>query len=169
MKVYYHVLLNLWLIHSTGEHDQTPASPWPECHCSEGKTQCQCSRIKQHICANLPKAKFSGLNLWVFTDLLWNWTACILFSDQQKHQRPKKTWQRRLNGQNLPLVEENLRRLFALRMRISRRAKVETNLSGLFNERKIPHYVDPEVNLRNLFGIKQPRTLEKTEVVPVKG
>uniref|UniRef100_A0A3Q0RRF4 P43 5S RNA-binding protein n=1 Tax=Amphilophus citrinellus TaxID=61819 RepID=A0A3Q0RRF4_AMPCI len=83
--------------------------------------------------------------------------------------RPKKTWQKRLNGQNLPLVEENLHRLFALRMRISRRAKVETNLSGLFNERKIPHYVDPEVNLRNLFSIKQPRTLEKPEVAPVKG
>uniref|UniRef100_A0A3Q0RKU2 P43 5S RNA-binding protein n=1 Tax=Amphilophus citrinellus TaxID=61819 RepID=A0A3Q0RKU2_AMPCI len=87
----------------------------------------------------------------------------------KKRQRPKKTWQKRLNGQNLPLVEENLHRLFALRMRISRRAKVETNLSGLFNERKIPHYVDPEVNLRNLFSIKQPRTLEKPEVAPVKG
>lgn len=58
-------------------------------------------------------------------------------------------------------MEEDLRRLFALRMRVSRRAKVETNLSGLFNERKIPHYVDPEVNLRNLFGIKKPPPLEK--------
>lgn len=66
-------------------------------------------------------------------------------------------------------MEENLRRLFALRMRISRRAKVETNLSGLFNERKIPHYVDPEVNLRNLFGMKQPRPLEKPEVAPLTG
>lgn len=65
----------------------------------------------------------------------------------------------------MPLVEEDLRRLFALRMRVSRRAKVETNLSGLFNERKIPHYVDPEVNLRNLFGIKKPRPLEEKPVV----
>lgn len=65
----------------------------------------------------------------------------------------------------MPLVEEDLRRLFALRMRVSRRAKVETNLSGLFNERKIPHYVDPEVNLRNLFGIKRPRPLEEKAVV----
>lgn len=65
----------------------------------------------------------------------------------------------------MPLVEEDLRRLFALRMRVSRRAKVETNLSGLFNERKIPHYVDPEVNLRNLFGIKKPRSLEEKPVV----
>ncbi|XP_051243765.1 P43 5S RNA-binding protein-like isoform X2 [Dicentrarchus labrax] len=87
----------------------------------------------------------------------------------KKRQRPKKSWQKRLDGQNLPLVEENLRRLFALRMRISRRAKVETNLSGLFNERKIPHYVDPEVNLRNLFGIKKPRPVEaKPEVAPVE-
>ncbi|KAK9535350.1 hypothetical protein VZT92_007734 [Zoarces viviparus] len=89
----------------------------------------------------------------------------------KKRQRPKKSWQRRLDGHYLPLVEENLHTLFALRMRISRRAKVETNLAGLFNERKIPHYVDPEVNLRNLFGIKPPRPLEeeKPEVLPLKG
>ncbi|CAG5898045.1 unnamed protein product [Menidia menidia] len=86
-----------------------------------------------------------------------------------KRTRAKKSWQKRLNGHHLPLVEEDLRRLFALRMRISRRAKVEANLSGLFNERKIPHYVDPEVNLRNLFGIKKPRPVEQPEVAPVKG
>ncbi|XP_035470649.2 P43 5S RNA-binding protein-like [Scophthalmus maximus] len=85
---------------------------------------------------------------------------------KQRH-RAKKSWQKRLNGSHRPFVEENLQRLFAMRLRISRRAKVETNLAGLFNERKIPHYVDPEVNLRNLFGIKQPRPLEeKPEVAP---
>lgn len=88
----------------------------------------------------------------------------VFFLCQQKRQRPKKSWQKRLDGHHLPFVEEDLRRLFTLRMRISRRAKVETNLSGLFNERKIPHYVDPEVNLRNLFGIKKPRPLEEPEV-----
>ncbi|XP_062264567.1 P43 5S RNA-binding protein-like [Platichthys flesus] len=87
----------------------------------------------------------------------------------KKRQRAKKSWQKRLNGNHHPLVEQNLHRLFALRMRISRRAKVETNLSGLFNERKIPHYVDPEVNLRNLFGIKQSRPLEeKPEEAPLE-
>ncbi|XP_008301183.1 P43 5S RNA-binding protein-like [Stegastes partitus] len=85
----------------------------------------------------------------------------------KRRQRPKKLWQRRLNGHQLPLVEENLNRLFALRMRLSRRTKVETNLSGLFNERKIPHYVDPEVNLRGLFGIKQQRPVETAEPVKV--
>ncbi|XP_015249302.1 PREDICTED: P43 5S RNA-binding protein-like [Cyprinodon variegatus] len=85
-----------------------------------------------------------------------------------KRKRLKKTWQKRLNGNDHPLVEDNLGRLFTLRMRISRRAKVETNLSGLFSERKIPHYVDPEVNLRGLFGIKQPRPLEMPEVASVK-
>ncbi|KAM7371618.1 hypothetical protein PAMP_008836 [Pampus punctatissimus] len=91
-------------------------------------------------------------------------------STLKKRRRPKKSWQKRLDGHQLPLVEENLSHLFSLRMRLSRRSKVETNLSGLFNERKIPHYVDPEVNLRNLFGIKQPRPLEeKPEVEPLKG
>uniref|UniRef100_A0A672F1P1 Si:dkey-208k4.2 n=1 Tax=Salarias fasciatus TaxID=181472 RepID=A0A672F1P1_SALFA len=75
----------------------------------------------------------------------------------KKHHRPKKAWLKRLNGHGLPILEDDLRRLFALRMRVSRRAKVEANLAGLFNERKIPHYVDPEVNLRSLFSIKQPR------------
>lgn len=79
---------------------------------------------------------------------------------QQKRHRPKKSWQKRLDGHQLPLVEEDLRRLFALRMRVSRRTTMETNLSGLFNERKIPHYVDPEVNLRSLFAMKKPQ-LEK--------
>ncbi|XP_063760650.1 P43 5S RNA-binding protein-like isoform X2 [Eleginops maclovinus] len=87
----------------------------------------------------------------------------------KKRLRPKKSWQKRVNGHHLPLVEENLHNLFALRMRISRRAKVETNLQGLFNERKIPHYVDPEVNLRKLFGIKQPYIFEeKPELAPLK-
>ncbi|KAK7940108.1 hypothetical protein WMY93_003434 [Mugilogobius chulae] len=81
--------------------------------------------------------------------------------------RSKKSWQKRLDGHHLPLVEENLRNLFAMKMRVSRRTKVETNLSGLFNERKIPHYVDPEVNLRDLFSIKP---LEQNPAVaPVKG
>lgn len=84
--------------------------------------------------------------------------VCVLMvpSSQQKRHRPKRSWQKRLDGHRLPLVEEDLRRLFALRMRVSRRTKVETNLSGLFNERKIPHYVDPEVNLRNLFAMRKP-------------
>ncbi|KAG7220618.1 hypothetical protein INR49_017872 [Caranx melampygus] len=87
----------------------------------------------------------------------------------KNRQRPKKSWQKRLNGHHLPMVEDNLNNLFSLRMRISRRAKVETNLTGLFNERKIPHYVDPEVNLRNLFSIKQVRPpQDKPDVAPVK-
>ncbi|XP_076864403.1 P43 5S RNA-binding protein-like [Brachyhypopomus gauderio] len=74
---------------------------------------------------------------------------------KKRHKRSSKGWQKRLEGRRRgPLVEEDLRRLFALRMRVSRRAKVEANLSGLFNERKIPHHVEPEVNLRDLFSIK---------------
>ncbi|XP_028310391.1 P43 5S RNA-binding protein-like [Gouania willdenowi] len=86
----------------------------------------------------------------------------------KRRHRPKKSWQRRLNRHNQPMVEDNLQRLFTLRMRIARRTKVETNLAGLFNERKIPHYVDPEVNLRSLFGIKRPRSVEPPEVAPLK-
>ncbi|XP_056144660.1 P43 5S RNA-binding protein-like [Lampris incognitus] len=65
-----------------------------------------------------------------------------------------KLLQKRVSGRRTPLVEEDLRRLFDLRMRIHRRAKVEANLLSLFNERKLTRNVDPEVNLRNLFSIK---------------
>ncbi|KAG7492256.1 hypothetical protein MATL_G00012580 [Megalops atlanticus] len=85
---------------------------------------------------------------------------------QQKHQRAKKTWQKRLGRRHQPpLVEDDLRRLFALQMRFPRRGKLEADLSGLFNERKIPHHVDPEVNLHDLFSLKLPcPPLLKTEV-----
>uniref|UniRef100_A0AAQ4PDZ2 P43 5S RNA-binding protein n=1 Tax=Gasterosteus aculeatus aculeatus TaxID=481459 RepID=A0AAQ4PDZ2_GASAC len=94
---------------------------------------------------------------------------CPRMFAMRKRKRTKKTWQKRLDGHHLPRVEEDLRSLFALRMRISRRAKVEMNLAGLFNERKIPHYVDTEVNLRSLFGIKQPRFVEEPVVLSLEG
>ncbi|XP_062845140.1 P43 5S RNA-binding protein-like [Trichomycterus rosablanca] len=79
----------------------------------------------------------------------------------KRQKRSSKSWQKRLEGRNRrTLVEEDLRRLFALRLRFSRRTKLEANLSGLFNERKIPHYVDPEVNLRDLFNIKPPQKVK---------
>lgn len=79
----------------------------------------------------------------------------------QRQKRSSKSWQKRLEGRSRrPLVEEDLRRLFALRMRFSRRTKLEADLTGLFNERKIPHYVDPEVNLRDLFSIKPPQKVK---------
>ncbi|XP_055747175.1 P43 5S RNA-binding protein-like isoform X2 [Salvelinus fontinalis] len=88
--------------------------------------------------------------------------------EKKKRKRPKKAWQKRLEGHQLPLVEDDLRHLFALRMRVSRRAKVEVNLSGLFNERKIPHFVDSEVNLRDLFSIKPTHSSCTAERVPVE-
>ncbi|KAF4073555.1 hypothetical protein AMELA_G00244380 [Ameiurus melas] len=80
---------------------------------------------------------------------------------QRRPKRSSKSWQGRLEGRTRrTLVEDDLRRLFSLRMRFSRRTKLEANLSGLFNERKIPHHVDPEVNLRDLFSIKPPQKVE---------
>ncbi|XP_030649827.1 P43 5S RNA-binding protein-like [Chanos chanos] len=81
---------------------------------------------------------------------------------KHKQRRSSKSWQKRLEGRNRrPLVEDDLRRLFELRMRVSRRTKLEADLSGLFNERKIPHHVDPEVNLRDLFNVKAPQSKVK--------
>lgn len=46
-------------------------------------------------------------------------------------------------------------------MKISPRAKLEADLTGLFNERKIPHHVDPEVNLRDLFNVRPTKVVDK--------
>ncbi|KAK3511628.1 hypothetical protein QTP70_014351 [Hemibagrus guttatus] len=88
-------------------------------------------------------------------------STCLYTPLQMRQKRSSKSWQKRLEGRTRgSLVEDDLRRLFALRMRFSRRTKLETNLSGLFNERKIPHHVDPEVNLRDLFNIKPPQKVK---------
>lgn len=80
---------------------------------------------------------------------------------QRRQKRGSKSWQKRLEGRSRrSLVEDDLRRLFTLRMRFSRRTKLEANLTGLFNERKIPHHVDPEVNLRDLFNLKPPQKVK---------
>uniref|UniRef100_A0A8C2J4P1 Si:dkey-208k4.2 n=2 Tax=Cyprinus carpio TaxID=7962 RepID=A0A8C2J4P1_CYPCA len=77
------------------------------------------------------------------------------------HKRSSKSWQKRLEGRNRRPLVEDLRSLFSLRMKISPRAKLEADLTGLFNERKIPHHVDPEVNLRDLFSIRPTKVADK--------
>lgn len=124
--------------------------------------------MNRHLLRHDPSAAALRVNLHVKSGPIPLKPAEILSHVLQKRRKPNKPWQKRLNGNQQPLVEENLRRLFTLRMRISRRSKVEADLSGLFNERKIPHYVDPEVNLRDLFKVKQSRPVEAPETVPVK-
>ncbi|XP_048857040.1 P43 5S RNA-binding protein-like [Brienomyrus brachyistius] len=81
-------------------------------------------------------------------------------------QRDRKIWQK---SHQPPLVEDDLRRLFSLHMRFTRRGKLEADLSGLFNERKIRHLVDPEVNLHDLFSLKPPCSVAPdNEAMPVK-
>lgn len=126
--------------------------------------------MNRHLLCHDPGASSLQVRVHSLTKrILVSLTQLKTSPSQQKRWKPRKSWQKRLNGNNQPLVEGNLRRLFTLRMWISRRAKVEANLSGLFNERKIPHYVDPEVNLRDLFKIKQACPVESLEAAPVKG
>ncbi|KAL4659286.1 P43 5S RNA-binding protein-like [Arapaima gigas] len=87
----------------------------------------------------------------------WNRHWCTTWSsfELQKNQQASKSWQKRLEGRKQPpLMEENLSNLFALRMRLPRRLTLEANLTNLFNERQIPHNVEPEVNLCDLFSLK---------------
>ncbi|KAJ8245947.1 hypothetical protein GJAV_G00262010 [Gymnothorax javanicus] len=87
---------------------------------------------------------------------------------QLKRHRAKKNWQKRLERRHqAPLVEDDLRRLFTQKMRFSRRGKLEADLSCLFNERKIPRHIDPEVNLSNLFSLKPPRPTQPNAQGPL--
>ncbi|KAL4617724.1 P43 5S RNA-binding protein-like [Arapaima gigas] len=78
--------------------------------------------------------------------------------------RPSKSRQKRLKQQcQFPLVEDNLQRFFSQCLHFSHKTKLEVDLSGLFNERKIPHQVNHEVNLHNLFSLTSLHSDSKAE------
>ncbi|XP_067825297.1 P43 5S RNA-binding protein-like [Heptranchias perlo] len=54
-------------------------------------------------------------------------------------------------GQRKLVIEDKLTRLFNEKLVFKLKSKIESNLSGLFNERKMPHYVSTEANLTRLF------------------
>lgn len=97
---------------------------------------------------------------------------------QPQRCRPSRRSQQRLGARRQVLVEENLSLLFSqklyVRLKRSRsgfpagengpgrlgplpllraKAKLESDLSGLFNERPCRHAVEPEVNLSALFQL----------------
>ncbi|XP_056404787.1 P43 5S RNA-binding protein-like isoform X3 [Hyla sarda] len=69
---------------------------------------------------------------------------------------PKKRNMRRAH-RPLPIVEQNLSRLFNLKLGFRRKIQLESNLSGLFNERKLRDPAEPEVNLSDLFQLPPAR------------
>ncbi|XP_030077795.1 P43 5S RNA-binding protein [Microcaecilia unicolor] len=79
-------------------------------------------------------------------------------------QQLSMRWQKRLRGGRGPeaLVEQNLTRLFAQKLLFRTKPRVESDLSGLFNERKLRPYVELEVNLQSLFDLPVSRRSEKT-------
>nr|XP_033774896.1 P43 5S RNA-binding protein-like isoform X2 [Geotrypetes seraphini] len=79
-------------------------------------------------------------------------------------QQLSRRWLKRLRsgrGQEEVLVEQNLTRLFAQKLFFRPKPRVESNLSGLFNERKLRPYIEQEVNLQSLFDLPVSRS-EKT-------
>ncbi|KAM4034584.1 P43 5S RNA-binding protein-like [Anomaloglossus baeobatrachus] len=57
----------------------------------------------------------------------------------------------------LPAVEQNLTRLFNLKLGFRTKTRLESNLSGLFNERQLRDPAEPEVNLTSLFYLPPAR------------
>ncbi|XP_069490813.1 P43 5S RNA-binding protein-like [Ambystoma mexicanum] len=82
---------------------------------------------------------------------------------QLKPPRVKRSWKRRWQSRcsELPLVEGNLSRLFNHKLSFRFKTKVESDLSGLFNERKLRPTAAAEVNLENLFYLPSGRKAEK--------
>nr|AAI55938.1 Unknown (protein for MGC:181861) [Xenopus laevis] len=56
-----------------------------------------------------------------------------------------------------PVVEEDLSHLFSRKLLFHFKTRLETNLSGLFNERQLREPAEPEVNLSGLFQRPQGR------------
>ncbi|KAE8574921.1 hypothetical protein XENTR_v10003637 [Xenopus tropicalis] len=56
-----------------------------------------------------------------------------------------------------PVVEEDLTNLFSQKLLFHYKTRLETNLSGLFNERQLREPAEPEVNLSGLFQLPQGR------------
>ncbi|XP_067397305.1 P43 5S RNA-binding protein-like isoform X2 [Emydura macquarii macquarii] len=109
------------------------------------------------------------------------------FAMRPRRCRPSRKWQQRSAARRQVLVEENLSRLFSqklyVRLKRSRsgfllgedgpgapwghrlllrvKAKLESDLSGLFNERPCRHAVEPEVNLGALFQLPPAAKAEK--------
>ncbi|KAK3532836.1 hypothetical protein QTP86_034848 [Hemibagrus guttatus] len=157
------------LIRHLLHHDPDAAKPRASLFTSLHASTCTCLYTPLHAstCLYTPLHAFTRLYMYMplhaFTRLYMSLHASTrLYTPlHMRQKRSSKSWQKRLEGRTRgSLVEDDLRRLFALRMRFSRRTKLETNLSGLFNERKIPHHVDPEVNLRDLFNIKPPQKVK---------
>uniref|UniRef100_A0A673N7P8 P43 5S RNA-binding protein-like n=1 Tax=Sinocyclocheilus rhinocerous TaxID=307959 RepID=A0A673N7P8_9TELE len=116
-------------------------------------------RFESHVARKAHDRRHSGEDSSVTTFLLN--PSMIVYLKTHPHKRSSKSWQKRLEGRNRRPLVEDLRSLFSLRMKISPRAKLEADLTGLFNERKIPHHVDPEVNLRDLFSIRPTKVADK--------
>ncbi|KAM4622280.1 P43 5S RNA-binding protein-like [Discoglossus pictus] len=60
---------------------------------------------------------------------------------------------RRHGPRTLPVVEQDLSRLFSQKMLFRFKTQMESNLSGLFNERLIRDPAEPEFNLSGLFNV----------------
>ncbi|KAG8566260.1 hypothetical protein GDO81_013159 [Engystomops pustulosus] len=70
--------------------------------------------------------------------------------------KPSKRRIRRAQ-RSLPSVEQNLSRLFNLKLGFRSKTRLESNLSSLFNERKLRGPSEPEVNLSSLFHLPPTR------------
>ncbi|XP_077113804.1 P43 5S RNA-binding protein-like [Ranitomeya variabilis] len=69
--------------------------------------------------------------------------------------KPSKRHLRRAN-RPLPAVEQNLSRLFNLKLGFRSKTRLESDLSGLFNERRLRDPAEPEANLSSLFYLPEP-------------
>lgn len=129
----------------TGKSRPSHGTSWPW----NGQIQGERSLVQSSVCSLWLSA--DGLMFGVH-GTLQPFTRVVF---QHRHKRSSKSWQKRLEGQNRRPLIEDVSQLFSLRVNIGHKVKCEANLTGLFNERKIPHRIDPEVNLRDLFSIKQ--------------
>ncbi|XP_053573516.1 P43 5S RNA-binding protein [Bombina bombina] len=156
--------------HQDKHKEPSPRLPCPREDCSETFTTVFSLTHhvrKAHLCLQTHRCYHAGCSR-IFSMRESLIRHLVIHDPERKKLKLKfnkelsKTSRRNIH-RTLPVVEEDLSRLFNQKLLFRCKTQMESNLSGLFNERLLRDQAEPEVNLSGLFQL--PTGHIKTEKV----